>query len=128
MSLTIEKMREIDSQAPETATVFCDGKYYEEWSRNKWVRSDGDQWVDCEKPKGQLIIMYSLRLSIADHDTKPCHHGYDVACLICGFGTRDGKRVWNNRKTKSAFDDDRTDFVTDIRNHIAPTTKVIGDE
>lgn len=26
-----------------------------------------------------------------------CHHGYDVACLICGFGTKDGKRVYHTR-------------------------------
>lgn len=28
-----------------------------------------------------------------------CPHGYDIACLICGFGTKDGKRVWHNKKT-----------------------------
>lgn len=66
-----------------------------------------------------------LRAAIADHDTKPCLHGYDIACLICGFGTKDGKRVWSNQKNRSAFEDDRTDHVSDIRNHIAPTTRVI---
>lgn len=24
-----------------------------------------------------------------------CPHGYDSACLICGFGTKNGKRVWH---------------------------------
>lgn len=24
---------------------------------------------------------------------KECPHGYDIACLICGFGTENGKRV-----------------------------------
>lgn len=23
-----------------------------------------------------------------------CKHGFDVACLMCGFGEFDGKRVW----------------------------------
>ena len=26
-----------------------------------------------------------------------CPHGYDTACLICGFGTKDGERVWHNK-------------------------------
>lgn len=29
-----------------------------------------------------------------------CPHGYDTACLICGFGTKDGERVWHNNKPK----------------------------
>ena len=61
-------MREIVAGAPETATVVCDGKYYEEWSHNGWVVSDGAQWVDCKKPKGQIIKLDSLRAAIADHD------------------------------------------------------------
>lgn len=90
MNLTIEQMREIVAGAPETATVICDGKYYEEWSHNGWVVSDGAQWVDCKKPKGQIIKLDSIRAAIADHD--------------------------------------RTDFVSDIANHIAPTTRVIEHE
>lgn len=30
-----------------------------------------------------------------------CRHGYDVACLICGFGTQDGVRVWHHCSGKS---------------------------
>ena len=29
-----------------------------------------------------------------------CAHGYDIACLICGFGRKNGKRVWHNNKPK----------------------------
>ena len=87
MNLTIEQMRGIVDGAPETTTVFCDGKYYEEWSHNSWVVSDGNQWIDCKRPIGQMIKLDSLRAAIADHD--------------------------------------RTDYVSDIRNHIAPTTRVI---
>ncbi|WP_158654364.1 hypothetical protein [Acinetobacter sp. ACNIH2] len=25
-----------------------------------------------------------------------CQHGFDIACLICGFGQKDGKRVWHD--------------------------------
>ena len=27
-----------------------------------------------------------------------CEHGYDVACLICGFGSVDGERIWHSKK------------------------------
>lgn len=26
-----------------------------------------------------------------------CSHGYDVACLICGFGTVEGERIYRNK-------------------------------
>lgn len=29
---------------------------------------------------------------------EPCEHGYDVACLICGFGSVDGERIWHSKK------------------------------
>lgn len=34
-----------------------------------------------------------------DEVTQFCPHGYDVACLICGFGTKGGKRVYHTRPT-----------------------------
>lgn len=134
MNLTIEQMRQIVDGAPEHTQVVIpcldgvmyfakrgDGKWFRySESYNKWL----EYWGKCD-PMDLAIKLDAMRLAIADHDTKPCPHGYDIACLICGFGTKDGKRVWNNRKTKSAFDDDRTDFVTDIRNHVAPTTIVL---
>lgn len=27
--------------------------------------------------------------------TDKCPHGYDIACLLCGFGEVDGQRVWH---------------------------------
>lgn len=30
-----------------------------------------------------------------------CPHGYDTACLICGFGQKDGKRVLHNKTPKT---------------------------
>ncbi|ENV09524.1 hypothetical protein F966_02182 [Acinetobacter higginsii] len=29
-----------------------------------------------------------------------CQHGYDIACLLCGFGTVDGKRVYRTEQVK----------------------------
>lgn len=29
-----------------------------------------------------------------------CPHGFDIACLICGFGEKDGKRVWHDWTNK----------------------------
>ncbi len=115
--LGLEKCKRIVDGAPETATDFSGGKYYEEWSHTGWVVSDGRQWVDCKKPNGELISIEDLRAALADHNSKPCQHGYDIACLICGFGTENGVRVWRKQI--------ETDNVTDIRNHISPNTKVI---
>ncbi|MGE8653795.1 MAG: hypothetical protein ACN6NV_08640 [Acinetobacter gandensis] len=113
MNLTIEQMRKIVDGAPEWAESF-----------NIYLTAYGSRGVPC---RGDILLA-ELRAAIADHDTKPCLHGYDIACLICGFGTKDGKRVWSNQKNQSAFEDDRTDHVSDIRNHIAPTTRVIEHE
>lgn len=111
MNLTIEQMRVIVDGAPAIANFYIPSKAG--YTRMGSVLLDG------------AISLNDLCAAIADHDTKPCLHGYDIACLICGFCTKDGKRVWSNQKNRSAFEDDRTDYVTDIRNHVAPTTKVI---
>lgn len=36
---------------------------------------------------------------------KECPHGYDIACLICGFGTENGKRVDRRKVTDQVFKD-----------------------
>ncbi|HFX6251778.1 TPA: hypothetical protein ACIFCM_002440 [Acinetobacter baumannii] len=41
-----------------------------------------------------------LQQAIRDHESVyllKCSHGYDVACLICGFGTINGERVYHNK-------------------------------
>ena len=68
----------------------------------------------------EYVSIADLRTALADHDSKPCSHGYDIACLICGFGTESGVRVWRKQI--------ETDNVTDIRNHIPLNTKVIEHE
>lgn len=42
----------------------------------------------------------SLKGAIKDHESiyqPKCIHGFDVACLLCGFGTVDGERVYRNQ-------------------------------
>ena len=125
MNLTIEQMREIVAGAPEWALAWCPE------TDPSHPYTDASEGI-C----GFCVEIKDLRAAIADHDTESCLHGYNVACLLCGFGTEDGKRVWRNngiselqggakKRIQSAFEDDRTDFVSDIANHISPTTVVI---
>lgn len=66
--MTPEQMQKIVDDAPETATYFSGGKYYEEWSHTGWVVSDGRQWVDCKKPSGVLISLDDLRTELAKRE------------------------------------------------------------
>lgn len=66
--MTPEQMKNIVDGAPETATYFSGDKYYEEWSHNGWVVSDGRQWVDCKKPSGVLINLDDLRTELAKRE------------------------------------------------------------
>lgn len=75
---------------------------------------------DQERLGVEHIRLSDIRAALADHDSKLCLHGYDIACLICGFGTENGMRVWRKQI--------ETDNVADIRNHISPNTKVIEHE
>ncbi|WP_198079339.1 hypothetical protein [Acinetobacter calcoaceticus] len=42
-------------------------------------------------------IAYRELIKAEGQTTAPCKHGYDIACLICGFGTVDGERVYRNK-------------------------------
>lgn len=109
-NLTIEQMREIVSGAPEMAFAYD---------------TVDDEYMFCgDIQDGYLIDDYEgcfdlndLRIAIAKHDLKQCQHGYDIACLICGFGTENGVRVWRKQI--------ESDEVTDIRNHVSPSTRVV---
>lgn len=107
MNLTIDEMRTIvgGSSGFHDETHYCfDVESY----------TDGfDEYGACE----HCILVDDLRTAIATHDLKPCSHGYDIACLICGFGTENGVRVWRKQID--------SDDVTDIRNHVSPNTVVI---
>lgn len=52
------------------------------------------QWTG-EQCKGCMI---SDEVELQDPPAvEYCPHGYDTACLICGFGQKDGERVWHNK-------------------------------
>ena len=100
--LGVEKCKQVVEGAPETATNFLNGKYYEEWSHNGWVVSVNGQWEDCKKPSGLMIDINDLRTAIADH----------------GALTSEGARNTDNLSHL-------TDDCTDIRNHISPLIEAI---
>lgn len=43
-----------------------------------------------------------------------CEHGYDLACLMCGFGTIDGRRMWSDwamTRQRAAYDRHINKFI-----------------
>lgn len=78
-NLTIEQMREIVSGAPNWANIY--DPQVKDYYRGG-AKTERDYWLE------------DLRTAIAQHDLKPCSHGFDIACLLCGFGTESGVRVW----------------------------------
>ena len=125
--LGLEKCRQIVDGAPDrTASHYVgdtDTYFSEEFhtyfchTLKDWETSDFHCASDLEMNYEAVIDLKDLRTALANHNSKPCQHGYDIACLICGFGTEDGVRVW--RKQIEA------DNVTDIKNHISPNMKVV---
>lgn len=98
MNLTIEQMRKIVDGAPEGATLFfCFGRQFE----NK---------VDYYKHFFNYFQMW-----LPDHGWFPVHPELAEDAIQLEF-----------LRTAIA-DHDRTDYVSDIRNHISPMTIVQGD-
>ena len=104
-NLTIEQMREIVNSIPVWARE-QNGKQIEyspthhnlhPHAQIKWVWNDGSitaiYLIEQNRPE-YWIDLNDLRSAIAEHDLKQCQHGYDIACLICGFGNENGVRVW----------------------------------
>ncbi|MFW1826433.1 hypothetical protein [Acinetobacter sp. ULE_I092] len=125
-NLSIEQMREIVEGAPGRAEVCIpcleDVMYFAKRDDGKWFKwSNGyNQWLEYfgkVDPMDLAMDLNDLRTAIAKHDLKQCQHGYDIACLICGFGNENGVRVWRNQI--------ESDEVTDIRNHLSPSTRVV---
>lgn len=58
---------------------------------HRWI----DNWT-CTKER--------LERAISDYESicqPKCEHGYDIACLLCGFGTVDGERVCRSQGAKN---------------------------
>ncbi|MDS7927545.1 hypothetical protein [Acinetobacter sp. V115_6] len=61
-------------------------KPFHDWC-SKWLDQAN---VDCKR----------LNRAIRDYESiyqPKCIHGFDVACLICGFGTIDGERIYRTQ-------------------------------
>ena len=98
MNLTIEQMRKIVDEAPEGATLFfCFGRQFE----NK---------VDYYKHFFNYFQMW-----LPDHGWFPVHPELAEDAIQLEF------------LRAALADHDRTDYVSDIRNHISPMTIVQGD-
>lgn len=62
-----EKASKIYRCRPPTATTYFHGKYYENWSKQKWVRFDYDQAIDCKKPGENNINLGILGLMLLEY-------------------------------------------------------------
>lgn len=126
----IEKAREIVGGAPNGTTHIVRSTYLRllgavwwqawlpSWSHatNSMVYDWKGESIELISTWGDVFKLEDLRTAIAKHDLKQCQHGYDIACLICGFGNENGVRVWRKQI--------ESDEVTDIRNHVSPSTLV----
>ena len=130
--LGLEKCKQIVDGAPEHsyAVVPCaDGEmYFAQREDGKWFRySDGYQkwleyWGKCD-PMDVAIKLDSFRAAIADYNK--CQHEWNET-------TSNGDKYrffvckhCDSTRNFISLDGDITDYVSDIRNHIAPTTVVI---
>ena len=49
-----------------------------------------------------------IRSDETDEGAQFCPHGYDVACLICGFGQKNGKMVYHTRPNSKEARSEKT--------------------
>lgn len=60
-----EKAKSIYENRPQQADNYTlDGFYYEQWFAKKWIKFDGSQLIDCDKPNNpiHLSTMHSALL------------------------------------------------------------------
>ena len=118
MNLTIEQMRKIVDGAPEWAKAYnTKMKMY----TNGFIRCSSDIFLD--ELKSQIDQHYYGRseaeelVAYAELSQEKIEGG----AMLVGDFSKARERI------QSAFEDDRTDYVSDIRNHISPMTIVQGD-
>ena len=118
MNLTIEQMRKIVDGAPEWAKAYnTKMKMY----TNGFIRCSNDIFLD--ELKSQIDQQYYGRseaeelVAYAELSQEKIEGG----AMLVGDFSKARERI------QSAFEDDRTDYVSDIRNHISPMTIVQGD-
>lgn len=116
MNLTIEQMREIVDGAPEGAKAYNTKM---QMYTNGFIRCSSDVFLD--DLKSQIDHHYYGRSeeeeleAYAELSQEKIEGG---AILVGNFSEA-------KKKIQSVFEDDRTDHVSDIANHIAPTTVII---
>lgn len=140
IELTIEQKRKIVDGAPENSQVVIpcsDGvMYFAQREDGKWFRySDGYQkWLEyfgkCD-PMDLAIKLSDLKAQVDQH-----YYGQSEEKELEQYALLSQEKIEGGamlvvdfskarERIQSVFEDDRTDYVSDIRNHIAPTTVVI---
>lgn len=86
-----------DAYSPITKNYFYSPNIRFDFDKREWV--DMDRGVDLDLYQ-EFISIAELDQWIQDYELiyqPKCEHGFDVACLLCGFGTVDGERVYRNQ-------------------------------
>ncbi|RKG47024.1 hypothetical protein D7V64_17265 [Acinetobacter cumulans] len=116
MNLTIEQMREIVGGAPEWAKAYNTKM---QMYTNGFIRCSSDVFLD--DLKSQIDHHYYGRSEEEELEAyaELSQEKIEGSAILVGNFSEAKKKI------QSVFEDDRTDHVSDIRNHIAPTTRVI---
>ena len=110
-NLTIEQMREIVSGAPEWAVFWI--------TRNEYHIS----MLSFPNMTGQQSYLISnLREAIAEHDEDHCNHEWND---ITSNGDKYRSLVCKHCDSTKNYLPLDEDHVTDIRNHLSPSTVVV---
>lgn len=118
MNLTIEQMRKIVDEAPAIANFYIPGNGY---TRMGSVLLDGA--ISLNDLKSQIDQHYYGRSEAEELAAyaELSQEKIEGGAMLVGDFSKARERI------QSVFEDDRTDYVTDIRNHISPMTIVQGD-
>ena len=118
MNLTIEQMRKIVNEAPEWAKAYnTKMKMY----TNGFIRCSSDIFLDELKSKiDQHYYGRSEAEELAAY-AELSQEKIEGGAMLVGDFSKARERI------QSVFEDDRTDYVSDICNHISPMTIVQGD-
>lgn len=71
---------------------------------NHGVRTPETRAAACLYVKlGRAKLLDKFKKDSEEKNTSnsSCQHGYDIACLICGFGTVNGERIYRNMGKKA---------------------------
>lgn len=146
----IEKAREIVEGAPEGASHSNQDSYFKENDYGVWSIWVG-YWNSAFRwPESEMLFLDDLRTAIAKHDSQAFKIGDHIRYMgidrktphpeifkVVGFdsmpGGGDGYKIKNclgqidfcYGDNYVLVDCDATDHVTDIRNHVSPSTRVV---